>query len=180
MCRDNARRSEAALSELLADTGGLATTLTEVVQLGAADCTAAFDGDAADRLAVSLKDALNAFTVGDLAYREGGVDAAVTDGDDDAFEGLQTLALTFLDPDLDDYGIAGGEVGDVVTELFLFKLGDDVVHGPVPVPVVSVTAVSAGKRGMAADQSIVVCAILFLHKLLQELLLFVVQFHRPQ
>ena len=46
-------------------------------------------------------------------------------GDHDAFVSLQTLAGTFLDLDLDDDGVAGGEGGDGLAEagnLFLLEL----------------------------------------------------------
>ena len=65
------------------------------------------------------------FSVGYLAYGEGGVEATVSLADDHAFIGLQALPTAFLDPDLNDDGIAGAELGNIRPELFLLDFLDE-------------------------------------------------------
>src|SRR5690606_34833872 len=96
-------------SDLLADPGSLAAELAEVVQLRAPDGAATLDLHLGDVRAVQRKHALHAFAMGNLAHRERGIEAAVAPCDDDTLVGLQTLAVAFLHPDLDDDGVAGSE-----------------------------------------------------------------------
>src|SRR5690625_3273002 len=95
--------------DLFLDTRGTAAALAQVVKLGAAHSTTALHGDAFDQRAVSLEDALYAFAVRHLTYRERGVNSAITLGDANAFESLQALALTFTHSDLHNQRIARTE-----------------------------------------------------------------------
>ena len=113
--------------DLFLDAGGLAGESAQVVELGATHVAPALDLDLGDRRAVGLEDALHALAVGDLAHREGRVQAAVALGDDDALEGLETLAVALLDLDLHDHGIAGGEIRDLAGHLLLFELLNDLL-----------------------------------------------------
>src|SRR5690606_13060636 len=74
---------------------------------------------------------LNADAVGNLAHSERRVQTAVALGDADAFEGLQTLAVAFLDLDLNDHGVTGAELGQILLHLFSVKLRNNLVgaHG---------------------------------------------------
>ena len=80
---------------VLDDTGRLAATVAQVVELGAADLTAANDFNAFDHRRVDREYALDAFAVGNLADGEVFVDAAAGTGDADAFIGLNAGTRAF-------------------------------------------------------------------------------------
>src|SRR5690554_7468773 len=82
--------------ELFLDTSGLAGQGAQVVQLGLAHVTTALDSDAVNHRGVGLEGTLDAYTAGDLAHGESGVQTTVTLTDNHAFEGLQTLTVAFL------------------------------------------------------------------------------------
>ncbi|MCY1186678.1 hypothetical protein D9M73_275720 [compost metagenome] len=77
--------------------------------------------------AVGLEGTLYANAAGDLAHGEGAVQTAVTLGDNDAFERLQTGTLTFLHFNLNDNGVAWCEGRDFLAHLLGFELLDDLV-----------------------------------------------------
>lgn len=105
-----ARRGSAGLGgQLFLDAGGLAAQVAQVIELGPAHVAAALDRDAVDGGAVALEHTFHALAVGDLAHGEGGIQAAVAHGDNDAFEGLQAFAFAFLH--LHDNGVAKCEAG---------------------------------------------------------------------
>src|SRR4051794_3061688 len=91
-----------AQGQLLADPRRLAGAATQVIELGAAHVAAALHLDRRDHRRIGLERALHAFAAGDLAHREAGVEAAVALADDDAFVGLDALALAFDHRDVDD------------------------------------------------------------------------------
>src|SRR5687767_4451150 len=80
----------------LGDTGRLAATVAQVVELGATDGAAAHDLDGIDQRRVEREHALDTFAVGDLANGEALVQAASGAGDADALVGLDTGTLAFL------------------------------------------------------------------------------------
>src|SRR6185437_380505 len=121
----------------LEDTGRLAATVAQVIELGAADLAALQDLDAVEIGAQHREDALDALAVGNLANREALVEAVAGAGDDDALIGLQALffAFTNLHPDLD--GVAMGEIGVAGSRrqrvvLLFIELGNDIGHGSRP------------------------------------------------
>src|SRR5690606_21332054 len=115
------------LLEFLGDARGLAGQVAQVVQLGLAHVAATLQRDAFDLVAVRLEGTLNTHTVGDLAYGEGRTQTTVALADDNAFEGLQTLAVAFLDAYLYHDGVAGAEFRHVGLHLCLFDFLDDLV-----------------------------------------------------
>ena len=87
--------------------------------------------NAGNRRGVELERTFHAFTRGDLANDEGGVETAVATGDHDAFKGLDALARAFHDVDVHDDRVAGAKVGDdLVTretgDFFLFENLDEI------------------------------------------------------
>src|SRR6202012_6210657 len=112
----------------LADAGGLAAQLTQVVQLGPADLAPGHGLDLVDRGAVDRGGALDADAVADLPHGEGLADATALTPDDHALEDLDTGAVAFLDPDVDPQRVPGAEVRNVIPELGLLKFGNSGVH----------------------------------------------------
>ncbi|EGE57286.1 hypothetical protein RHECNPAF_4460058 [Rhizobium etli CNPAF512] len=94
------------------DTGRLAATVAEVIELGATDLTAADDVDAFDQRRVDREYALDTFAVGDLANGEVFLQAAAGAGDADAFIGLNAGTVAFRDLHVDADGVARGEFGE--------------------------------------------------------------------
>src|SRR5919107_1040892 len=124
-------RGPGLLLGALGDTGRLAATVAQVVELGTTDGATAHDLDRLDVRGVDREHALDAFAVGDLADREALLEAAAGPGDADAFIGLHAGALAFLDLHVDDDGVAGLKIGNRLAELgdlFLLELLND-VHG---------------------------------------------------
>src|SRR5690606_33430529 len=88
------------LVELLFDTSSFTGQVAQVVQFGAANITTTLQFYTVDQRRVSLEYTLNTFAVGDLANGESRVQTAVTLGNHDAFESLQTLFTTFFNTNL--------------------------------------------------------------------------------
>src|SRR5689334_15434817 len=117
----------------LDDAGGLTGAAAQVVELGAADAAAADHLDAVEARAVERKHALDPLAVGDLAHREGRVDAAVAPRDAHALEGLHALAVALDHLHVHPQRVARPEVGDLPLlggpgDLLALELLDD-VHG---------------------------------------------------
>src|SRR5581483_2930545 len=117
----------------LADAGGLAAAAAQIIQLGATDLAAAHDLHRVDHRRIQREDALDAFTVRNLADGEVLVEAVAGAADANAFIGLNAgaLALDHLDVDLN--GVARAEVGHVLAggklcHLFVFELLEQ-IHG---------------------------------------------------
>ena len=92
--------------QLLPDLGGLADTVTQVVELGTTDIAVAHSLHLHDRGRVNGEHLLHAHAVGDTTDGEGLLDAAVLLGDDGTLEHLNTLTGAFLDLHVDTDGIA--------------------------------------------------------------------------
>src|SRR5688500_10116844 len=120
----------------LGDARGLAAAVAQVIQLGAADGTAADDLDRVDARAIQREDALDALAIADLADGEVAVQAGILAADADALISLHALARAFDDLDVHLDGVAGLEVRDLavgrqLVDLFLLDRLND-VHGSCP------------------------------------------------
>src|SRR5215470_9014323 len=122
----------AGASDLLFDPRRLAGEIAQVVELRPPHAAAAFHGDIADRGAVGLEDALDALAVGDLAHREGGVEAAVALGDDHALVGLHALAVPLHHLHLHHHGVARLEIRDRTGHALFLDFLNDLAHFPSP------------------------------------------------
>ena len=69
---------------------------------------------------------LNAYAIADTANGESPADAAALHFDDDTFEVLKPLAVTFNDLDVNADGVADLELGEIRSKLLFFELSDDV------------------------------------------------------
>ena len=133
----------AALHLALGDPGRLTATLAQVVELGATDDAAALHLDGLDVRRQDREHPLHAFAEADLADGEVLLQAAAGAGDADALEGLDALALAFLDAHVDAHGVAGLELrglADGLEAVGLFALqGLDHVHRLSPLKSLTVT-----------------------------------------
>ena len=75
---------------------------------------------------------LNAYAVGITTNGEGFADRAITTGDNNAFEGLQTPTGAFNNLNLNANGVTDGELGDVGLELGALNGTDDLIPGGFP------------------------------------------------
>ena len=116
------RRMTGTCADLLFDLGGLAGAAAQVEQLGPAHLAVTDDLHLLNEGRVDGEHALHADAVGSAADGEGLGDAAVLLGDHSALEGLDALALAFLDANGDPNGVTDLELGPV---LFDHALGDD-------------------------------------------------------
>src|SRR5690606_15545025 len=112
----------------LADAGGLAAQVAQVVQLGATDAAAGGDLDLLDHRGVHGEGALDTDAVADLADREGLPGARALPPDHDALEDLDTGPVALGDPDVHVERVARAEVGNIGAQLGLLKLLDSGVH----------------------------------------------------
>src|SRR5690606_29828529 len=121
---------------VLDDTSRLTATVAQVVELGAADLTAADDFDALDQRRVDREHALDAFAVRDLPDGEVLLEARTRTRDADAFVGLNAGARTFGHANQNADGVARLEfrklaLGFNLGGLFGLELTND-VHRPDP------------------------------------------------
>src|SRR3984957_11005882 len=119
------------------DAGGLTAAVAQVVQLSAADGPAALDLDRLDHRRHHREQPFDAFAETDLADGEALLQAAAGPGDADAFEGLDPLALAFLDPHVHAHRVAGRESRDLLAAgealgLFLLELFNHVHRHLLP------------------------------------------------
>ena len=121
---------ESAL-QLLADLGSLTDAAAQVIQLGAANITAAHGFDLLDEGGVDGEHLLDADAVGKTTNGEGLLKTAVLLRDDDALEDLDTLAGAFLDLDMNADGVADVDDGHFLFQLLGFELFDE-IHGYFP------------------------------------------------
>lgn len=99
------RRSEYRLglaNQFFFDSSSLTGQIAQVVEFGAADVTVALNFDAGNQRRIELECTFHTFTAGNLTNGESRVQTAVANGDDNAFESLNTLAGTFNDVDVND------------------------------------------------------------------------------
>src|SRR4051794_38327073 len=116
---------------LFDDAGRLAAQLAQVIQLGATHLAAAHHLDRVDHRRHHGEHTLDAFAVGNLADGEALVEASAGAADADAFIGLHAAAVAFDHLDVDDQGIAGPELRDLLAggqfvELLFFELLNEV------------------------------------------------------
>ena len=88
------RRSSACLDALLADAGGLADAIAQVVQLRATHLTVTHDLKPRDLGAVKGEGPLDAHAEAELAHREGLTRTGAAHANDVALEHLLTLTLS--------------------------------------------------------------------------------------
>ena len=113
--------------QLLADLGGLADAVTQIVQLGAAHETVTHGLDGLDRGRMYGEHLLHAHTVGDTADGDGLLDAAMLLGNNSTLENLNTLAGAFLDLHMHADGIAHLHLRHFLQLLFVQCF--DEIHG---------------------------------------------------
>src|SRR5690606_26078316 len=111
-----ARPSVGGALALLLDLRLLAAQRAQVVQLRAAHVTAGDDLDRVDGGRVQREGPLDADAEADLPHGEGLAHAAAGASDHDALERLDAGAVALDDLDVHLDGVAGTEVGDVVTQ----------------------------------------------------------------
>ena len=68
-----------------------------------------------------------------LADRECGVQAAIALRDYHALISLQAFAITFTNPNLDNYGVARAELRNITLHLRLIQLINNLAHLPVTI-----------------------------------------------
>src|SRR5215475_12850447 len=112
----------------LADPGGLAAQVAEVVQLGATDPAAGHDLDLVDGRGVHREGPLHADAVADLADGEGLACPAALAADHHALENLDPGPVALLDPDVHLQRVARPEARYVGANLRLLELGNRGVH----------------------------------------------------
>jgi hypothetical protein len=106
----------------LANSRGLTTQLTQVVELGTPDATLLNQIDVVDDRGVKGKDSLNANAETRLANSNSFPGAAMLTGNHDAFKRLQTFfGLGFLDANVNTHRIAGLKLGNILPQLSIFK-----------------------------------------------------------
>src|SRR5512133_160855 len=118
----NSGRLDFAGWQLFFDTRRLAATITQVIQFGAAHIATTLDFDSSDQRTVGLERPLDTFTAGNLAHREGAVEATIAFCNHDAFVGLHTFARTFDHVDAHDNGVTWGKDRDYFSETSNFFL----------------------------------------------------------
>ena len=104
----------------------LAYAAAQVVQLGAADFTAAYNLELCYVRGVYRERLLNAYAVRDAADGNRLVNAGVLLGNDDALENLNTLAVALLDLRVYLNGIADLELRQIALELLLGQYFDQI------------------------------------------------------
>ena len=112
--------------QLLADLGSLTDAAAQVIELGAADITAAHGLDLLDEGRMDVEHLLDADAVGETTNGEGLLKTAVLLRDNDALEDLDTLAGAFLDLDVNADGIADVDNGHFLLQLLGFELFDEI------------------------------------------------------
>src|SRR5437016_2639503 len=96
----------------LYQSGSLAFQAAQVIQLGAADARGTQDFNLVNHLGVGGKNTLHSLAEADLAHSKAGLRSGAL-GNHSAFESLQSLLITFLDPYVHTDGVARGELGNV-------------------------------------------------------------------
>tara|TARA_Y100000590_G_scaffold293907_1_gene331050 strand:+ start:306 stop:674 length:369 start_codon:yes stop_codon:yes gene_type:complete len=113
---------------LLLNTSGAAYSITEIVQLRAADFPFSHQVDVRDDRGVHEKSSLHTNLTSDTSYREVFVHPATASSYDGALKHLQAFAFTFTDFHMDPDGVAHTKVGDSGLQKVLFKFVDEVRH----------------------------------------------------
>ena len=110
------------------DLGCLALTITQIIQLGAANLTVTDHFYVINTGGIDRERAFNTNPVGHPANSEGLADATVTLGDNSAFESLQTFAVSFhnLYPNADS--VADVEGRKIAANLLRFDGTNNLIH----------------------------------------------------
>lgn len=112
------------------DLGSLSLKVTKIIELRTANLTAADDLHVINTGAVHGEGAFHTDAVGNTANSEGFTAGTIALGNDDAFESLKTLAVSFNDLDEHTQGVANIEGGQgISTQLGLLDGTDDFAHG---------------------------------------------------
>src|SRR5262249_406073 len=98
----------------LDDTRRLAAQAAQVIELGAAHLTATDHFDRVDHRRQNREHALHPFAVGNLAHRKALVDSRAGAADTDPFISLHAGTVAFHHLDVDDHGVAGREIGNLL------------------------------------------------------------------
>src|SRR5690606_2334286 len=118
----------------LANAGGLSGEIAQVEQLRTPHATTPNDLDVGEHGAVHREDALDANTVGNLAYGERLAHTTAAARDADALEGLQTLLLTLTHTHIHPKGVSRAERRNVGAEELLLGFYER-MHGERPLKV---------------------------------------------
>jgi hypothetical protein len=110
------------------DLGSLALQGTQVVQLGAANLTAANHFNVIYAGRMNRERALNADAIGHAANGERFADTAITLSHHGAFKRLKTLAATFHNLHENANGVTDAKLGQIGAELSLFDGTNDFTH----------------------------------------------------
>src|SRR6185312_14395625 len=132
LTRTIAEESDGLADQLFLDASGLTRTAAQIIKFSTAHIATALDLDTGDLRRIQLERTFHGLARGDLAYREGGVQAAIATADHDALVGLGAAALAFDNVHADHDGVAGAEFGDRAArgqarDFFLFQ-GFDEIH----------------------------------------------------
>ena len=122
------------------DLGSLALTITQIVQLGTANLTAADHFDMVHTGRIDRESTFNANAVGHPANRKCFTDTAVALRDNSAFESLQTFTVAFNNLDPYAYGVTDIELRQIAANLFCFDGTDNFIHGNMPPSLIDVRA----------------------------------------
>ena len=114
------------------DLGRFALTITQIVELRAANLTVTDQIHMIDTGGIDRESTFNTDTVGHPANRKGFADAAVALGNDSAFESLQTFAVTFNNLYPHTYGITDVESGEITANLLRFDGTNNFIHPRMP------------------------------------------------
>src|SRR5690606_18843107 len=110
----------------LLDAGGLASQISQVIELGAPHLAAAHHLDLLDARRIDQERSLDADAVrGDAAHGEVLVHTAGAAADDHALEDLDSLAISFDDLRMHANGVASAELRKKCLQLLLLELLND-------------------------------------------------------
>ena len=113
---------------LLFGLGGLARSVSEIIEFGASDLTFSDDFDFFDVGRMDREGLFDADAVRYSAYLEGLGDAAAASRDNGAFINLDSLSRSLFDLKGKTYRITYFERGDIGFQLLFGKFVDNVVH----------------------------------------------------
>ena len=107
-----------SLLDLFLDLGGLAQTVTQIVQLCSANFTSPDDFNLVYNWRVQREDTFHTAAISNSSYSKGFVDAAVLLCDNGSFKNLDTALVAFLNSNVYLYGVA-----DTKSRNFLLQAG---------------------------------------------------------
>jgi hypothetical protein len=119
-------RPEGVLLSGFFDPGLFASEVAQIVQAGTSDLTSGDHFDPIDGRGMERKGSFHTDPVGDLSDGEIGPYITASPANNDPFEGLNPLLLSFHNTDKDFDGIARSEIGDISPHLFSFNHFHDI------------------------------------------------------